>query len=232
MNKFSKKTELLRIVDDRANMMIADTNTFIWLRHNHPDELRKNKEIGGGNLLMALGLFSALNLMAKVHKILRKGKGCIVQKADVQEFRSIVKKYPELKGKIQPLAVGQVINEEDAFVKLIKDSNAKFGLSDEGLRAAWQSFRNYLSHTATIRPGHSSVTFQIKSRNFEQFIEKENNRKRPVFGFNQHGLRFYPDTLNIEVRYIRDWLLNKIKEEYFTNDKIEDAFDWVQDWID
>jgi len=97
MNKFSKKTELLRIVDDRVNMMIADTNTFIWLRHNHPDELRKNKEIGGGNLLMALGLFSALNLMVKVHKILRKGKGCIVQKADVQEFRSIVKKYPELK---------------------------------------------------------------------------------------------------------------------------------------
>lgn len=210
--------------------MIADTNTFIWLRHNQPEELKRNTDIGGGNLLMVLGLFSALNFLAKIYKILRKGDSCIVSSGEIKKLNSFIKKCPEIKKLIQPQVVGQVRNEEGAFVKLIKDSGSNFGLSDEVLKYVWKSFRNYLVHSATIYPGDSSVTFILSDKNFKQFMEHLAKRKRPVFAKNQHGSRCYPDILNIEVEYIKSWLVNEIESNNFSNNNIEAAFDWIQDW--
>lgn len=222
--------QLIFHIQLRVNMIIADTNTFIWLRHDHPEELEKNMNIGGGNLLMVLGLFSALSFLAKIYRILRKGNSCIVSNVEVKKLNDFIKKYPEIKKLIQPQVAGQVRDEESAFVKLIKGSGSNFGLSGEALRYNWKSFRNSLVHLATVHPGDSAVTFLASGENLKQFMKHLRKRKHPVFARNQHGSRCYPDILNIEVEYIRNWLVGEIESNKFSSKNIEAAFNWIQNW--
>lgn len=222
--------QLIYHIQSRVNMIVADANTFIWLRHDCPEDLEKNTNIGGGNLLMILGLFSALNFLAKIYKILCEGSFCIVNKEEIKKLNNFIKKYSEIKKIIQPKVIGQVRDEESAFVRLIKDSGSNFGLNDEALRYNWKSFRNSLVHSAIIYPGDSAVAFLTPDKNFKQFLNYLKKRKRPVFARNQHGSRCYPDILNIEVEYIRDWLIKEIGNNKFSSRNMERAFNWTQGW--
>jgi hypothetical protein len=229
MDNFFKK-QLIAHINSRANMIIFDANTFIWIRHNCSEDLKRNTNIGGGNLLMILGLFSALNFLAKIYKILHKGNSCIVNKEEIKKLKDFIKKHSEVKKMIQPKIVGQIRDEESAFIKLIKDSESNFGLNEEKLRYIWKCFRNYLVHSATIYPGASSITFTISNKNFKQFLDHLEERKRPVFARNQYGPRCYPDILNVEVKYIKNWLIKEIESNKFSDKNVEAAFNWIQNW--
>jgi hypothetical protein len=54
--------------------------------------------------------------------------------------------------------------------------------------------------------------------------------KEQAFGTNQFGLKCYPDILIVKVEEIKEWLVNKIESDEYSEEKIEAVFCWIQDW--
>ena len=69
-----KLEELASLIENRPFSIIADTNTFVWARAEHPAVFSEIKEIGGGNFLIVLGLFAVIGYLAKINAILALNK--------------------------------------------------------------------------------------------------------------------------------------------------------------
>lgn len=106
----------------RVKSITSDCRTFLWARLQHYDDLNnQGLGLGGGNLLMANGLFSSLGYLGKIY----------VQLMDTAEWHR------------------NRIKEGDAFQKLINACPEKLGLdtlSGDDVKAFWGQWRNGLAH--------------------------------------------------------------------------------------
>lgn len=135
----SPTQKCIDIIEDRVLGVSNDLKAFIYIRKYNLQH--KEDDIGGGNIVVALSLFTTLNFLGKAYY-------CTVKPAKFE-------------------ADGSALNETETFIKFMKflqDSGLELGLSSNGeiLELVWNGFRNYLAHRLTVEPGKSVLTFEFK----------------------------------------------------------------------
>jgi len=159
-------------LDSVINQVIQicnDGDTFAYHR-GFGYSVRIQEKLGSGAIIQAIGLFSAIGFLAKIHYILQYGfemkDYSDEYKTFVSELKSkdisskLIERYVKKKSKVE-------INETDAFARLIKDYPDSFGLeglSDEGLRKLWNEYRNHLVHTLFTRSHRNRLLLSTISR--------------------------------------------------------------------
>lgn len=221
-----------KLVDyiNRSQAIIADTNTYIWLRSVNPKILNDIPELGGGNLLMALGLFAVINYLGKIYTILKGGIPVTKDQADAanQWLKDKNIKDSGFEKIIETKRFGQ-LNETEAFKTLLNDCpGLNLGLSPEELKGVWHNIRNKLTHV--VSPGKD---YQINARLGGGTYEKA---KKEAFNFNRvfyidGSVRVHcnVDVLGIKVEKIKEWIIEQLNSNTFEEDNINRALRWVQE---
>lgn len=165
------KKELIREIEQRVDLIVNDNRTFIYSKIKEASDNRQYiNKFGGGNFLSTLGIFSALNLLAKVNAILNK--------ASVQKDKSIFRLYQNKRS----------LSEKEAFAGLYKDTRKfiNWGLDSENeAKEFWDKYRNSLSHTAIPKDGvAASSSDQLRGINFDVFILSLKVSNRSIYGLN------------------------------------------------
>ncbi|GEM_PF-5252103 len=191
---------------ENATMMIPDCKTFIYSRGKYIKELQDNG-CGGGNFLMALGMFATIGFLANLYWIL-SGKDFNAPKdGDVKDD----------------------VSTEIAFGKLIKDvpsSVVNLGLLVAEAGRVWNYFRNKLAHIAS--PAQPVRTFSPSSprADFLTHLARDN---RPAFVKEDgHNWICEIDLLTFRVEQTKDWLMEKLDKNEFKYEDLARAFVWVQ----
>ncbi len=129
------------IIEDRVLGVQNDLKAFLYIRQHNLQHKGTNDNIGGGNIVVALSLFTCLNFLGKTYY-------CTVRpdKFDL---------------------TGRAKNETETFVqfmKFIQQSDINLGLPSNGevLELVWSGFRDYLAHRLTVEPGKSVLTFSFE----------------------------------------------------------------------
>ena len=126
---------------DRIAGVQNDLKAFIYIRKHNLQHEGTPDNIGGGNIVVALSLFTALNFLGKTYYCVKRP----------DKFNDD----------------GSVKNETETFVhfmKFIQRSGLDLGLSGNGeiLELVWSGFRDYLAHRLTVEPGKGVLTFEFK----------------------------------------------------------------------
>lgn len=178
------------ILKDRVTGVQNDLLAYIYIRKNN---LQHGEDcIGGGNIVVALSLFTTLNFLGKTYY-------CTVRPEKFDES-------------------GRAKNETETFVQFVtflQSNGVGLGLPSNGevLEAIWRGFRDYLAHRLTVEPGKSVLTFQfepghqgsIKSilteaKQHAVFEYDEGNKNWIVNG--DALLAFLPDIVSATVEHI------------------------------
>lgn len=125
------------IIKDRIDGISNDLKAFLYIRKLRLQHEGTEDNIGGGNLVAALSLFSIFNLLSRA---------CYCFE------------YPGSFDK------DGNVNETDAFVyfvKFLKKNGVDLGLpsSDIELQKVWKEFRGYLAHVMVVGQKMRVITF-------------------------------------------------------------------------
>lgn len=203
--------EIKSNLDSQPSWIIHDIKTFQWLRWNNPGLIEK-ESLGGGNILSLLGLFSVINYLAKVYKILESGK---------QPTRD-----PNKDKKL-------FFTEEQAFKRLAMDYPDEIIQpiqSDANLTKVWTIFRNVLSHTAQIPAGNQALVLIQGATNIppdilQKYIKESRDKSFTLV--SDDGFVCFVDRLVSDVEGMRDWIAQDI-DSTFQNKNIKLASEWIK----
>ncbi len=196
-------------IEDRVKGVFNDLKAYIYIRNNRLQHTID--DIGGGNMVTALSLFTALNFLAKAYYCTMRSD----------------KFNPD----------GSSINETESFIhfmKFIQKSGLDLGLPAKGdvLELVWSGFRDWLAHRLTVQPGKQVLAFtfevDIKNTVAESLAYAKTHK---VFQDDGNGrnwivncdvlLSFLPDIVKITMEHIKnkkdidnDLLLKVIGTEY------------------
>ncbi len=220
-------------IGDRTKNLVYDSNTFLKVRFEKPFEI--GGEIGGGNLLIALGLFAVLSYLAKVYKALRGGRPTTEEEA--KNARKILNNNPQLKQYLIPKIQGQ-FNETDAFYELIKDAHKEaqinFGLQPKKYREIYSAIRHKLTHIIAPQEGHLLLTY-IPAKGqivpFSKIKSDIRNSGDPAFTLEGDTWQCNVDLLNRDVEKISEWLVKKIDGGKFTEEDMKYTLGWIRDQL-
>ena len=138
------------IIDDRIIGILNDLKTYIDLRKDNRQHRNNGDNLGGGNMVMALGLFSALGLLSKAY--------VTVASSERGEFD---KSFNER---------GYARDEQKIFVEYVEflgDSVALFdspSRSKTSYRKVWERFRDFTTHTLVPDQGNIVITYGWKEK--------------------------------------------------------------------
>lgn len=226
MEKKYSREEFKKYLENRINGFMNDIRTYTWLKNEEKETYVKGVEkygVGGGNFVGTLGLFCVLDFMGQVYSILRKGQ---VFKKGEKEWDTLLKKDPIIHDFYKRLIEDRVITEDwtdlnhnNAFKKLIKDSQVITGLQEEQINKIWDDYRNSLTHMIfPKRPIVSVLTEQkIDLDMYELIIKLINSSSFSFDEQNEESCELEP--LYKDVEKIKIWLLNKILDENQTSEK-------------
>ncbi len=147
------------IIKDRVVGVENDLKAFLYIRKNNLQH--KEDNIGGGNIVVGLTLFSAINFLGKVYYCVERP-----EKFNIN---------------------GDAKNETETFIKFmqfLQDQGLDLGLSGDGhvLQLVWSGFRNYLAHRLTVEPGKTLLTFEFEPEHTGSISSiLENAKKQTVF---------------------------------------------------
>lgn len=175
--------------------------------------LRGQPEFGGGNFLMAQGLFATLNLLAKVYVLL----------VDKEE-----------RGKCSD------INETKAFHTLVSDlpTEIRLGLEGPDIDRAWQSFRNTPAHMGRPKEITLAYDVEIKPEDLPKVEETSKaaelvskkiaalfSKEDPSFSKKDGFLHCNVDLLARDLGKITQWLTEEIMKA--DQEHAEKCLDWI-----
>lgn len=224
MNKVESIKEQINL----TNMMVADAYTFLKIRVERKSYI--GEDLGGGNFLIALGLFSALGYLAKIY-VLLTGKYALPDIEGITKAKehlnavvdSNLKEYFMIKRPDQ-------INERDAFSKLLSDPDCphNLGASKEAYSNIYHDVRDHLAHRLKPNFGYTMVAMQtdegheIEFGKIKQAIESSNNKVMDESG------NLYVDFLGRDIKRISSWLIKKIDNDEFKEKDIEITHKWLE----
>jgi hypothetical protein len=197
-----KKDNIIDWTRDRVNSIVFDSNTFIYTKAISPEAFRKDGyKLGGGNFLVALGIFSSLGFIAKVYAILANK---FVKNKDGS------------------------INETEAIWSLISDMpyNISLGLPKDKqfVTDNWRQIRHALVHMSYPKLTIFSWGGE-KGLSFEEIIRKiQNTTKKPFFKL---GVRI--ELLASYLYKIIDWMELELNESKYELDSIKKAENWINE---
>lgn len=194
--------ELISMLRDRIKRITDDANTFTFVKTTTPNALNNyDLNLGGGNFLVALGLFTCLGFLAKTYVLL-------TNQAVLNSSKDI--------------------NETDAVWKLIKNlpNHIDLGLPKEKefVEAHWKQVRNSLAHMAVSKLTVFSFGVE-KGLSYKEVIDSlKNTDKKPFFKF---GVR--NEVLSIYLHRILDWMNDEIQSGKYDVETIEKVREWYED---
>lgn len=196
----------------QPSWIIHDVQTFQWLRFNDHN-IFDREDLGGGNMLSIIGLFSVINYFSKVYKILESGK--------------LPKKEENENSK-------KVFVEDQAFKRLVKDFNERIVgpvQDNEALTKVWQIFRNSLSHMAQIYPGSQALVLFNEDK-LPQDVLKNSIKKSEDTPFirTENGFICFVDKLIEYSESVCGWILNDM-DSRFKKENIILANKWIKENI-
>lgn len=211
-----QKTPLVELKEyiSRVKDITNDCRTFLWARLEHYEEVKdKDLEIGGGNILIANGLFSCLSYLSKIY----------VQLANIATRSG---RYNE-------------IDETDAFQKLIFACPEKLGLDGlgvEDIKEVWRKWRNKLAHVLVQREG-TAVTYDVR---VDESLKGQYIEFRKKIELGQEGKSFTKhqeidwwycrvDILAVEIDEILSWITNQC--DVYPN-QIKSTLEWVKNELE
>jgi hypothetical protein len=226
-NLADKKEVIKDYIRNRTMNVVNDARAYLFIRHK-PDIDIDKIGIGGGNLTTALALFATLGFLAKVYKILEKGFP--YTQNEINEARDALKNCPgcsSYENLIIPRRANE-LNEENAFISLIRDSKVNLGIKDDELCTVWREVRNKLAHMNVPDKGNVIMTFKIMGKSYEEIIDLIEKSETPPFLRNENNdLEMYADILQRDVVRISKWIAEQIDSNQFKDDKIILALDWL-----
>lgn len=208
------KKEVQSYIINGVKNITNDSRSFLFLRIIHTDDIN-NKElnIGGGNLLIAMGNFTIFEYLAKIYYGLTND---VVKWFDCETF-------------MKPA--------DQCFFNLIHDNNSgvSFGiekLSSYELTELWKEWRNKLSHLLRQKEKHSSISL------FFSFAEGINQRQgyldfidsklinQSAFIKNNSGWQCFIDILNRDLDKLANWIANDV-----LNNSKEENINKIYTWL-
>jgi hypothetical protein len=226
--------DLKQVVRDRVLFITGDCSTFLHVKRCKND-LIGDWGSGGGNLLMATGLFALLNLLAKIHEHLVRPDSFVSSEdvTKVETTKSDIKtRLPEYKkalAKWRTPKVGEV-NELNAFVRFAtacQENGFDLGLRSTGdAEEVWRNFRNPLAHLAWVRDGTIASRAWMPDTSWDD-AKKDVRSSFPPFFKNIKGQWVcYSDRLNLDAIDIAGWLCNYV--DTCPEARIQATLDWVR----
>ena len=223
----SAASDLISYIETASNI-IADANTFVYVRAEMPDALAENENLGGGNLLMCLGLFTVIGYLAKIYAVLKNPDAPITQEQNNQA-RELIKpfsKTPASKA-IEVKRTGS-INETMAFKQLIIDCpGLNFNLNSDELFKIWDGLRNNLVHMSTVKQGITALT-RMGGKDFSTAKMDANNFNIVFTKKSDGGVFVNVDILIEKVNKIKDWLIGEIDKGTYDNKNIDLTLEWLK----
>jgi len=204
------KQKLIQEVQQRTEFIVNDIHSFIYSKIMQTDDNRSYiHTIGGGNFLCTIGIFSVLNLLAKVNSILNG------------------KKYENKNGKWDIYDKNnKKVTERKCFVELYENTKSliRWGLKDKvETESFWNKYRNSLSHVTVPKDGVAAYDpKQLKGTDFDTLIISIKQDNRDIYGLNgidangRQCLAIAVELFNEKLLIIYEFLKNKINE---CNDK-------------
>lgn len=190
------------IIDDRIIGIFNDLKTYIDLRKDNRQHRNNDygDNLGGGNMVMALGLFSALGLLSKAYMA--------VASSERGEFD---KSFNDR---------GYARDEQKIFVEFVEflgDNVALFdpqSRSRTSYRKVWERFRDFTTHTLVPDQGNIVVTYSWKekqAKSVDEILEQikqdgnafpfENNDNSWTVNVDKL-LSLLPEITNITTRFL------------------------------
>jgi hypothetical protein len=135
------------IISDRVVGIVNDLKTFVDLRKDNRQHGRNTygDNLGGGNMVMALSLFSSLGLLSKAY--------VAVASNERGEFEASFNEH------------GHARDEQRVFVEFIEFLGDATPLFEPGSRSrtsyrkVWERFRDFTTHTLVPDQGNIVITF-------------------------------------------------------------------------
>lgn len=132
-----ERSELKSYITDRTSNITNDCRTFLWVRTEHGEIFdQPNLGVGGGNILMAVGLFATVEYLSKIGYILDKGVG---SDNATDCFIWLIKNLPP-------------------SIKLFADTE-----NEVNLNSFWNVWRNKLAHLVAPKHARAETVSPIKS---------------------------------------------------------------------
>jgi len=223
------RNALKSILRQRVDFLRPDFETFLWLRTDGRASMDRNR-LGGGNLLILLGEFAILNLIAKTYKVLRTGASLLRSDSDdaLEALRTCQIEYPALRA----IRVSNwEVSERNAFIGLARDYPLDFGLGQdrEHIGRAWDRIRNKLSHMATLEKDTVAVALSFSEDiTYKDAKDAIRVRTQPSFEHRGETLLCYVDLLNDDLERITDWICHDVEAGRF-DPNLEDALMFLEE---
>lgn len=221
----------------RVEFVVNDCRTYIFVRQDKDEWYSTHKPpMGGGNFLMAHGLFSALNFMGKIYAHLKHREGYFYTQQNVDDVKSTVRKLKsaEVLKAIQevdptlnlkqllassaptrwkPGRTGECIDETSVF-KIFYSAfrpEIDLGFPEDKSNEVWNSFRNRLSHMAAPRK-----------------VIESGGDPPTAFRTENDEWRVNVDRLTEDLILIEEWLARQI-DDHQSEDDIRNALTLVNE---
>jgi len=230
--------QLKEIIGQRASFIGGDCNTFIMAK-SQKENFIHDWGTGGGNFLMAVGLFAVINFLSKVFSHLVEPTAFISEagrQTVIDAKRTLRQSHPELREVIARWPTPRVgdVNEIRAFINLVTGlpSEIDLGISTQDNISAeeiWRTFRNFLTHMAWPGSPVSTITFinQPEIHNIEQILQAIDNSGLKAFYREDNIIKCNSDKLTIDAHKIAEWLCRQINGNRFTEENITSTLAWV-----
>ena len=236
-----------QIIDyvDRAIAVAKDCHLLFWVRTQDTekfDELTGNDYVGGGNFLIGIGCFVALNYLAKIYALLKNKPKPITEEQSAKAAaikEELVTKDEESERLIITAREG-VINETDAFMQLIKDaaSEHRLGLpldDNAALSDFYDRWRNRFIHMIVPERGTAEAfkpepADELNDYTWEEILayvpERDDNDL--TFRKDENGHWYgIVDFLAYDVQTIAEWLKRMLTSE-FSDEDCERCLHWIE----
>lgn len=246
LQNLDKKEQLISLIKS-SNEILKDCLTFPWLRINEGEIEEFKERPGGGNYLIALGAFSALNLYSTIYYLLKINQKLLDSKTNRNiEIIHELLKVLEIKKYFRYKELDEV-NYQDAFCVYIQDLKKYFKLdlnlnsNDEAI-LAWRLLRNTLTHISTPL-GNVSIGTLLVQYSYEAKVDLSlpindpekikliiQKARRPKETFKVELLKkkvqVNSDLLLVYTIRSQEFLINYINNS--NNDSISTAYDRIE----
>lgn len=225
---------LKQIIQERTSFIVGDCNTFIMARGQNPSALT-SWNTGGGNFLMAVGLFAVLNFLGKMYRHLTYPEAFTTaeDKQQVVNAKATLRtQHPEMSQilrKWQNPRVGE-IDETRTFINLVNalPATIDMGFSEDITPdQVWRTFRNYLTHMAWPNSAISTFNFRTPPITLSRALEAVENDVRKPFYIEYGVISCNSDKLSVALTQIANWLCAEIGRGRFSEENIASSIEWA-----
>lgn len=217
----SLKQNIINEFEKRTNYLLNDCNSFLYLKciPSVTDNECAENNIGGGNFLMAIGLFSLVNLAAKINYAIDGNEHFTKEEIGeiVKVKKMLIDSSESNKKIISARFIVPKINtlktpENKCFEKLFLDTKdiVTWGIELADCQNIWDYYRNKLSHLSIPGGAIAANGNNVTGINYKILHNVYSNPSRKIFISSNGHYVLDVDKLSGQFPVIKEWLKDKI----------------------